>query len=73
MSWIVTDNYTMVNLEKVDKIYIWHKVSDEVYEVTAAFDPVTDYGENEVILSTHQNLADAQDKIKWLMNIINHL
>ena len=61
----------MVNLERVDKVYIWYNVSNDLYEVTAAFAPVTDHGENEVIISVHQDLADAHDKIKWLMNIIN--
>lgn len=72
MSWVITDNYIMVNLERVNKIYIWHNVSDETYEVTAAFDPVTDYGENEVIISTHRDETDAQNKIKRLVDIINH-
>lgn len=69
--WVLnTDSDTLINIDKVNKVYIWHNVSKNVYEVTVAFDPYTD-GENEIILSSHATYDEAKEGIKHLMDLIN--
>lgn len=69
--WLTNkDEDILINMDKVNKVYIWHSVSKGVYEVTVAFEPSYD-GENEVVLSSHTSYDEAKEGIKLITKLIN--